>query len=137
MAPLAEVEAVVGEEPPVCLPIGQLGGRHIGQHRMGYNGKVLAMELRQSGNLHVQLLPPDQGVPAFSKLGAIEAIVDQAMASHPVHHEALQGNLFHGAQDQWDIRQNDQVDQQSGQYVPPCPFHEPHHTHKHTDLSNG
>jgi len=117
MSPLAEVEAVVGEEPPVCLPIGQLGGRHIGQHRMGYNGKVLAMELGQSGDLHVQLLPPNQSVSAFRKLGAIEAIVDQAMASHSVHHKALQGNFFHGAQDQWDIGQNDQVDQQSRHMV--------------------
>lgn len=70
---------------------------------MGDDGEVLATELRQPGDLHVQLLPTRQGVHALIELGAVQAVVDQTVAPHTMHHEALQRHFGHGAQHQRDV----------------------------------
>lgn len=118
MAALAEVEAVVGEEPPVEGAIGQGGCLDVGNQRMGHDGEVIAVELRLPGQVHLHPLPPEDGLLALPQLGAVQGVVDETVAADAMDQVALQRQkVGHAAKHLGYVGHHHQVDQQARNVV--------------------
>lgn len=117
MHALAKVKAVVGEDAPVRVAIGQPGRGHICDHGMANNGEILALEFGQTCYLQIQLLPAQNCVLALLQLGVCQPIAHQAMAANAMHQIALQRHALQLAHREQDVGHRYQIDEQPGHIV--------------------